>query len=138
MRALSDNKNVLLSSILLSLLFAVLSFFFKRSRWGVGILLGAAVGMLNFYFLFQSFNQVYRHVYQPDAERASASGRHQGLGQWGMTVKFFARYLFLALAFFLAFKIRWIHFLSFVFGFFIVHLSLGLASLIRVLRSAGR
>jgi len=118
--ALQEKKKILGFALVSSCLLAAVSLLLKRSDWAAGVVLGTAAGLVNFYFLFHNLSRI--------------SGPAKSPGS--LTARFFVRYLFLASVFFLAFRCSWIHFLSFVLGFFLVHLSLGVVSLIRLIRSA--
>ena len=124
--AFRERKNVVLFSSGLGLFFAVCALVAKRPSWAAGIIAGTVVGLFNFYLLFRDLARVsqFQKELDPRIQGTSFTGR------------FLVRYLFLAAAFFFVFRSSWIHFLSFVLGFFLIHLILGAFSLIRLLRSA--
>lgn len=122
---LRESKGVILFSLACCGVAAALFLAFRKGDSAAGVVLGGAAGILNFYLLFRGLAGAY--------EQAKAGGA--AARQWQMSGRFLGRYLFLAALFYGAFKAPGIDFLSFVLGFFLVHLNLGVASIVRIARS---
>ena len=127
---LGEGKNALLFSLALAVVFAAASLILKKGNWAIGVLLGVLIGMLNFYLLFQHLARIQNPISN------AGSPKNPFLSAWAPAGLFFARYLFLAAIFFLIFKTHWIHFIGFILGFFLVHVNLGAASVIKLIRQA--
>lgn len=120
-----EGKGVIIFS--LALCGAAAALFLGFGKWdsAAGVVLGGAAGILNFYLLFKGLAGAY--------EKAKAGAGAER--RWAVSGGFLGRYLLLAAAFYAAFKTPGINFLGFVLGFFLVHLNLGVASIVRVARS---
>lgn len=129
-----QKKKVLILSLALALASALAAGLAGRLGWALGILAGSGVGMINFYFLWHGFERAYDFAHEEKGGEAEKAARREWRPET-LVGKFFARYLFLAAAFFLAFKSPWLSFLGFIGGFFLVHLVLGLNTFWRFVRA---
>lgn len=137
-------KNVLLLSWAVSLTGAGIALLAGKMSWSIGLIAGSGVGMINFYLLWYGLEKARGWAQEArgqgkDSETLGAPRQESWRGAWraqSLAGKFFLRYLFLAAAFFAAYKMPGMSFLSFVCGFFLVHLVLGLNTFWRFVRSA--
>lgn len=113
-------------SLALSLLLAGICFAFGHFQWGASLTLGSLAGLWNFRGLYQDLAQVYE---------AQGNVAKKKVSPGSFTGRFLSRYLLLGLAFFAAFKIPQLHFLSFAAGFTVVHVILTVSGLVKTLRS---
>ncbi|HNV86853.1 MAG TPA: ATP synthase subunit I [Candidatus Omnitrophota bacterium] len=116
--AFEERRKILALTVLFGLACALAAFFLKKNDWAFGVAGGTLAGAFNYYFLF-------RHL---------AVLRERTLRPADHVARFFLRYLFLGLLFFLAFRIPGIHFGGFLLGFFLVYLSSGLFVLRKIFR----
>jgi len=116
--AFTERKRVVAVTSVLGMILSAGALAAGKTDGALGMMWGALVGIADYYLRF-------RHL-------ASLQSRDARVGTHA--AKFFLRYLFLGLTFFLAFKLPPLNFWAFLLGFLLIHLAIGAFLILKFFR----